>query len=167
MHVAYCLLNPRKHYLHAIPASLANTALSTYRLVHCRRQSGCGHTSQALEGYINFQVHRFLGKDVSFYRAPDERTLCATLAITELLTDRYFVVWNDECMQCVRQKIVAVIEKIDVVLIVSYSCIRRYDMAKMHRYLVSDAPSSICVVRIFEGDAIKLDRYDISPQAKV
>ncbi|KAF2188003.1 hypothetical protein K469DRAFT_628263 [Zopfia rhizophila CBS 207.26] len=118
--VTYRLSNSRQRILNIPPVYLANNALTAHGLVQCQHQHGCNRGIRAFNKDFDFQVQTFNGKEVSLYRAPNDRSVCAALVIADLLQPNYFVVRDDKCMECALQRAVAEVETANALLIVSY-----------------------------------------------
>jgi hypothetical protein len=124
LRVAYCLSNSRQHVLNIPPAYLANTALMARGLFRCQHHQAYNHGARTSERDLEYQILTLRGKEVALYKAPNDRSVCAALAIANLLYPKYFVIWDDKCLECALESAVAEVETENRLFIVSFTLLQ-------------------------------------------
>jgi hypothetical protein len=100
LRVGYCLTNSKQHFLNIPPTWLLNTAIGAHGWSRCQKTQGCSREGRVSGRKLRLETTRHRGKEVALYQAPNDRTLCAALAIAELLSNNYCVIINDNCRAC-------------------------------------------------------------------
>lgn len=100
LRVGYCLANSKQHFLNIPPIWLLNTALAAYGWFRCQKRQDCSPGSRVSGEAPQLETTRYRGKEVALYQARSDRTLCAALAIAELLSNDYCVIINNSCRAC-------------------------------------------------------------------
>lgn len=120
LRVGYCLTNSKQHFLNIPPIWLLNTAIGAHGWSRCQKLQRCSREGRVSGRALQFETTRHRGKEVALYQAPNDRALCAALAIAELLSNDDCVIINDNCRACALDLAVAGFETQRRFFIVSF-----------------------------------------------
>ena len=118
--VAFCLPNTRQYILNIPPVYLANNAMAAHGLFRCQHRKGYKRGGKTSERDLEYQVLTFRGKEVALYRGTNDISVCAAMAIGDLLYPKYFVIRDDKCMECTIERAVAETETENRLFIVRF-----------------------------------------------
>ncbi|KAH8701246.1 hypothetical protein GQ44DRAFT_778824 [Phaeosphaeriaceae sp. PMI808] len=104
--ITYQLPNCRQYVVNIPPTHIANQALASYGLVHCRHLLHNSRWPRAVDDSTRYQVQTHLGKEVSIYQVPNDRSSFAALVLAQNLSPAYFVVCDDKCIECALRTLV-------------------------------------------------------------
>jgi hypothetical protein len=97
---AFRLPNINKLPLFIAPTNIGNCAMMAHGLYQCQRCASCNENRQAITAMPEFHVHKRLGKEVTVYKAPNDLSVLAAIAIGSLLKDKYLPLCGGECLEC-------------------------------------------------------------------
>ena len=117
--IVYQLKNSRGHFIHVAPSQLVSCALSVRGLVSCQGQGDFHRTCRPWDRNANLDIWSVYGKNMPCYQTPNDLTLYAIWALTDLLDQKYYVRWTDECVQGTLQRAIAEIETSKIIVVVS------------------------------------------------
>lgn len=120
LRVGFLLTNSNQHTLNIPPMWLLNTAIGAHGWSRCQKGPDCDRNSRnSGRTPPQREVRDYHGLEVAFYHAQNDRALCAALAISELLSDRYEVLINNDCRSCALDMAIAQYETKKQLFIVS------------------------------------------------
>jgi hypothetical protein len=94
------LPNINKLPLFIAPTNIGNCAMMAHGLYQCQRRASCNEKRQASGAMPEFHVHKRHGKEVAVYKAPNDRSIFAAIAIGSLLEEEYLPLCGGECLEC-------------------------------------------------------------------
>ena len=96
----FLLPNINKLPLFIAPTMIGNRALMANGLYQCQLRAGCNQKRQVIRAMPEFKVYKRCGKEVFVYKAPDDRSIFAAIAIGSLLETEYLPLYGGECLEC-------------------------------------------------------------------
>ena len=100
LRVGYHLKNSKKHSLYIPPVWLLNAAIGAHGWSRCQKRHSCSRDGRALGAAPHFETIHHNEDKVTLYQASNDLSLCASLAITGLLSTEFCYVINNNCRDC-------------------------------------------------------------------